>query len=514
MTGALIQLVAKGIQDTFLTHDPQITYFKIVYRRYTNFSTEEIPQYFNYKPDFGRKITCTLTPSGDLVGNTYLVVTLPKIRQFLLVDGTPDPYTQFAWVKKIGYALIKKIEIEIGGEIIDRQYGEWLNIANELFNKKTNRSTDIMIGNVDELTSFSQTKDSYKLYVPLKFWFCKNYSLALPILCLHHSQVKINLELNDLENCYILSPTNYIEINENVIGFNKYEYIYQTVDGTTATGIFTNYDPLTKRLYYMRISRKKFVSPSSTSSFNINNQYLIKSRTTDSFCTPQENVIVYSYNVANIQNITLQDCHLLVNYVYLDIDERNRFIQNKNEYLIEQVQIFNPQTIMTSYFNAKIDSINPTRYITWVVQPIYYLDLNNNDYFNYTDDYMYYKDNNKINNKYTLNGKNIIESENILFNGGYERLSPRTSKYFNYTQPLQHFEVSVSEGINVYSYALYPAEFQPSGSCNSSYIGYTELSMKLASFVNENNPVIFRGYAVSNNILRIIDGLSGLVFVR
>jgi hypothetical protein len=96
MTGGTIQLAAVGAQDMFLTKDPQITFFKVVYRRHTNFSIEAIPQFFTHTPEFGKKVSCIVSKNGDLIGKVYLVVTLPKIHQFL-VNGEIDPITKFAW---------------------------------------------------------------------------------------------------------------------------------------------------------------------------------------------------------------------------------------------------------------------------------------------------------------------------------------------------------------------------------------------------------------------------------
>jgi hypothetical protein len=519
MTGALIQLVAKGVQDIFMIRDPQITYFKIVYRRHTNFSLEAIPQYFTHKPDFGKKVTCTISQNGDLVGKTHLVVTLPKIKPFILEDGTIDPLTKFAWVKKLGYALIKNVELEIGGQLIDRQYGDWLNIISELFIRKEDSGLDKMIGNIEDLTSFTSTKDKYTLYVPLQFWFCRNPSLAIPILCLHHSEIKINLELNDLESCYILTPTHYLEVEDELITFEPFEYIYQNINNEIASGIFSGYDPIDKKIYYTRISRNKFLSlpDEDGQTYTIEDilksqsQFLIKSRTSDKFCIPRIGSSPKIYTNREIENVTLQDCYLLVTYIYLDSEERNRFVQAKHEYLIEQVHIFNPQNIQASNYGAKIDSINPTRFIVWFVQQQYFLDYNNNDHFNYTDDYMYKLDDKC--QKYILNGKSLILNENILFNG-YDRISSRNYKYFNHVQPYQHFEVSPDEGINVYSFSLEPEKFQPSGSCNSSYIGLTEIKMNLNHIINDKNTGVFKGYSMGQNIFRIIDGLGGLVFIR
>ncbi len=524
MTGALIQLVAKGIQDIFITGDPQITYFKIVYRRHTNFSVEEIPQYFTHKPDFGKKSTCIISPNGDLMGKTYLIVTLPRIKPFFLDDGTIDPYLKYAWVKKIGYALVNSVEIEIGGQIIDRHYGDWLNIMEELFLKKEHqRGMNKMIGNINQLISLTPTKDKYKLYIPLQFWFCNNPSLSIPLLCLHHSEIKINLEINDLNKCNLIGPTNYIKIQDKVCPFEFGEYIEQNINGQVASGIFMGFDPSTRNMYYLKISRNKFqylsgyVNPAAVIRTYPN--YLIKSRTSSNFCiyAPQINETNLTelkdklYDIPEINNINIQECYLLVNYIYLDSEERNRFIQTKHEYLIEQLFIYNPQTITSSNYNAKADSINPTRFNVWFTQQQYFTDRNNNDYFNYTDDYLYKFE--SSDDLYIKNGKSLINNENILFNG-YDRISNRTSSYFNNVQPIQHFTKGISEGIQVYSYSLDPKEFQPSGSCNMSYINNTSIQMNLKYIINDNNPAVFKGYALGQNILRIVDGLAGLVFVR
>jgi hypothetical protein len=523
MTGALIQLVAKGIQDIFITQDPQITYFKIVYRRHTNFSMESIMQKFNHMPNFGKKSTCTIAQNGDLMGQTWLVVTLPEIKQSLLtIDNNPDPHLKFAWVRKLGYALIKTVEIEIGGQLIDRQYGDWLNIVFELFcPKELEKSNDYMIGNIDKLIEFSETKKSYTLYVPLQFWFCKNPNLALPILCLHHTDVKINIEFADINNCFIQTPTNYFRVSDNVCTFKFGEYIEQTVNGKMAAGQFCSFIPSPDtntggHILYSKITRNDFVSPFEiemsipmTKYFNKYSDYIIKSRDSTNICFPNFNNKPKIYNKIDTTSINIQDCYLLVNYFYLDNDERNRFIQNKHEYLIDQLQIFNPQYISSSNYIANADTINPIKFMTWCTQQEYLLDDNNNDSFNYTDDY-YYK---KINGKYKQIGKSLVLNESILYNG-FDRISDRTSMYFNHLQSYQHFTKTPSEGINCYSYSIKPKEFQPMGSCNMSFINNADIKLRLKTLINENNNALFCGYVQNYNILRIMDGLAGLVFIR
>ena len=83
MGGGLMQLVAYGAQDVYLTGNPQITFWKVTYRRYTNFAIESIEQTFNGQADFGRRVQCVISRNGDLAYRTYLQVTLPEINQLM-----------------------------------------------------------------------------------------------------------------------------------------------------------------------------------------------------------------------------------------------------------------------------------------------------------------------------------------------------------------------------------------------------------------------------------------------
>merc|ERR1711966_166725 len=104
-------LVAYGAQDIYLTGNPQITFFKVVYRRHTNFSMESIEQTFNGAADFGKRVTCTVSRNGDLMHRVYLQVTVPA-----LTNTDPTDSTSPGWVDWLGHALIKNVEVEIGGQ--------------------------------------------------------------------------------------------------------------------------------------------------------------------------------------------------------------------------------------------------------------------------------------------------------------------------------------------------------------------------------------------------------------
>ena len=174
MGGGLMQLVAYGAQDVYLTGNPQITFFKVVYRRHTNFSMESIEQTFNGTVAAGNKVTATISRNGDLISRCYVQMNITK-------DGTND-------APNLGHAAISEVEVEIGGQRIDKHYAEWLDIWSELTvpnGKKT--GYDAMIEGIVDGTSATN------IYVPLQFWFCRNPGLALPLIALQYHEVKINI---------------------------------------------------------------------------------------------------------------------------------------------------------------------------------------------------------------------------------------------------------------------------------------------------------------------------------
>jgi hypothetical protein len=150
MGGGLMQLVAYGAQDVYLTGNPQITFWKVSYKRHTNFAMESIEQTFNGQADFGRRVTCTISRNGDLAYRTYLQVTLPEINQ-AMKNTAGAVYAR--WLDFPGEQLISQVEVEIGGQRIDRQYGDWMHIWNQLtMSTEQQRGYFKMIGNTTQLT--------------------------------------------------------------------------------------------------------------------------------------------------------------------------------------------------------------------------------------------------------------------------------------------------------------------------------------------------------------------------
>ena len=181
MGGGLLQLVAYGAQDVYLTGNPQITFFKVVYRRHTNFAIEAISQTFNGTPGYGNRVTCQISRNGDLVHRMYLSLKI----------SNTDSLCAFYGLRVINY-----VEIEIGGQKIDKHYSHWMYVWNELSLPKSkrdgyNRMVGQSGGNLSDKT----------LYIPLEFWFCRNVGLALPLIALQYHEVKINIQFETSDLC-------------------------------------------------------------------------------------------------------------------------------------------------------------------------------------------------------------------------------------------------------------------------------------------------------------------------
>ena len=178
MGGGLMQLVAYGAQDIYLTGNPQITFFKVVYRRHTNFAVEAIEQTFNGAAAMGQKFSCTISRNGDLLSRVYLEL-----------DVNLDNNTS-AVATNAGFNLINYAEVEVGGQCIDKHYGEWMSIWTHLTHDNDKLSM------LKKLVDIGNGTDEAKLYVPMQFWFCRNPGLALPLIALQYHEVKLNVLFN------------------------------------------------------------------------------------------------------------------------------------------------------------------------------------------------------------------------------------------------------------------------------------------------------------------------------
>jgi len=204
MTGGLLQLSAYGAQDIYLTGNPQITFFTAVYRRHTNFAIQSIPQYFTGDADFGKKVYCQIDRIGDLINQVFLRVKLPSLIQYNYPDNDNN-LVEFFWVNSIGHALIKIIDVEIGGVVIDRQYGLWMEIWSDLIVPLGKREGfNSMIGKSNNPINLDNNL-AQDLYVPLYFWFCKNIGLSLPLIAIQSQEVRFNVTFRKYQELIISS---------------------------------------------------------------------------------------------------------------------------------------------------------------------------------------------------------------------------------------------------------------------------------------------------------------------
>jgi hypothetical protein len=524
-----MQLVAYGAQDVFLTGTPEITFWKVSYRRHTNFAMESIEQTFSGQADFGRRVTCTISRNGDLAYRTYLQVTLPEINQQM--KGTTAGEGVYArWLDFPGEQLIAQVEIEIGGQRIDRQYGDWMHIWNQVtMSSEQTAGYHKMVGNTTQLTYITDPdfdpisgpcaaaggpqqvcapRDALPettLYVPLSFWYCRNPGLALPLIALQYHEVKINIDFRPIGECLWACKA------------------MDSVSGTVST----------------------------------TNAY-------------QQSLVAAS---------------LYVDYIFLDTDERRKMAQNPHEYLIEQVQFTGDESVGSSSNKIKLNFNHPCKELVWVVQPD-----SNVDYcssleggsvlyralgaqpFNYTDGVdalpnAIHAFGGKAATASIINdsglfqmdlasdatttaagnweasgnaaagvakgaslsdagtfvlaetakdmhcwGENPVVTAKLQLNG-QDRISEREGSYFDVVQPYQHHTRAPDTGINVYSFALRPEEHQPSGTCNFSRIDNAVLQLVLSSSTVAGTATAkVRVYAVNYNVLRIMSGMAGVAY--
>ena len=503
MTGGMLQLVAQGNENLYLTFNPQITYFKVVYKRHTNFSYESVRQNFNSKPEFNKKITCTIGKNADLIHKLYVVVNLPKIN----VNSESNELSNLnkcAWIENIGWHIIKSVEIEIGGYVIDRHYGDWLYIWSTLTYKSgLKRGLDKMIGNVPELTEYTTKKDDYLLYIPLSFWFCKNPGLALPIVALEFSDVKINVEFASINDVLLLSPTHYIDIENNFVHFSPGDMLYQQI-GNKKTFMkfvhFENRNDNIHRLYYNKISNDNIIGYSNE---NLKQKYKIYSLDGIFDVDPaQKSTELKHINKQNnfewVNSLFIKEAYLLVDYIYLDIDERIKYIKSSHEYLIEVLMYDNERNITNNSNKFNFGYSNPCKEFIFRAQMDYLVENNVLQKSNYCLDYD--------------KQKNIINNIGIFMNG-ISRITSRQSEYFHNVQSLQYHSNKGVPGLYSYSFSLFPENSsQPSGSCNLSKMDEISIEIKVDKEINYLNPAKFRLYGLCLNVLRIIDGQCGLAF--
>ena len=487
----LLILVSVGKENIYLSVQPEITFFKIAYKRHTNFSIEPTPQYFKTTPDFGRRCSATISKNADLLHKAYVYVELPNIQ---MENFNTDK--SFAWNEKIGLALINFVEIEIGGNIIDRQYGDWLNIWNELtISPSKKNGYNNTIGNYANLISFTTTKLTSILYIPLAFWFCLDIGIALPLIALIHNDIKIHVEFNDINLCYKISPSHYMTVSNNYCLYKPDEFFFQVNKNNRIIGRFVSFDTITQTLYYNPI-KGKFIIPATTSDSQTMNFKILGQDGFEMNIKPLS-VIVEDNTYFKFNTPSLITSYLVVDYIYLDNFERQQFLAKSHEYLIPTIQTIPEQIAYSTNINYKLPLINPVKLICWRIILLSNINSNNQFYYMsypYTDEEEYLINSNLL----VLNSVNRCELDSI--------------EYYTSIQKYQYEIVNEQKGIYMYSFALNPLDLQPSGTMNFNKIDDAFIQLKLNKVINYQNPASIKAYAIQYNLLRTSNGISSFGF--
>lgn len=410
MTGGSLNLAsAKGMAEDVINLNPQITFFKKVYKRHTNFGIESIQQDLNTTMDFGSRTDIKITKTGTLISDMHMEFTLPPPARSGGVDGGGNPITATStdgiienfdtyatYVDAVGFAIIEEIKLLLNNDTVDKHTGLWYDVWNELTDP--NQKEWPLVGKTNSKTPPSGgVFNKSRYYVPLKFYFNSNPGLAIPIFLLNEGDVKISVALKS---------------RESVLRFKK------------QTGVNA------------------------------------------------QDTIIRTESISNFKFFTT--------YIFLEPSEEMRITNNlPSEYLVETLDIHD--NVASNDLNS-ITFENPVKEIIWVFRHNDRLttgsaenapafnnigETNPNDIFNYS--------NVSINTNLDYGSYDTFNTLTLSI-GNQERISSTDATFFRTMQPYKYHSntpggISQFENkkyIYVYSFALSPEEYQPSGSYNFS----------------------------------------------
>jgi hypothetical protein len=491
MGGGVMQLIAVGAQDVFLSGSPEMSFFKMVYRRHTNFSMESVRQTFFTKPTLdtrGNTFTCRITRIADLLQDVFISVQLPNIYS--------NESLRFKWIENIANYMIYSYTLKIDTQTIDIVWGEWMDIWNELtlsadkkdgYNRMTGNVEEFMKPKSEEpsvrynnnrITYFSYptagtTIDkpsipSRRLYIPIPFWFSKNPGLALPLIALQYQNIDVVIEVKNIEE------------------------LYQVYDEQTAM----YYSPMGYR--ELITERNRILRTATLNGTMVNSKRVIDNTYDDDMFNAdvsiQRFLVPINQSYENVSSSVDIDAYIECNYVFLDEAERKSVASQSHDFLVERVYRIDKEGIKGQ---GMIDLIiqNPIKEIIWVGRR--------------SDAKLYNTWN------YFINKTNypILNTAKLLWNG-MERFEEKPEVFFNMIQPYKHHTRCPREGIYVYSFALYPEQTQPSGSFNASIIN------KVQMYITTNQPLTpsydyeFIFYTPYYNVFRVMSGSGGMVFAN
>lgn len=570
MAGGLIQIANYGSQDLFLTGAPEITFFKIVYRRHTNFSMESVRIDFDDVVSFGSTSISTIPKVGDLMFKTYLQIELPEINLFRQImpdsnefeiiynNALNDYEILFKFMTINRNAFVSAYDIFIAENNINATQ-DMINTINNIFDipgtneiieqfqaiMATTQMTPFTYNEVS-MDSIANTFDTESeknalfralsigidksiktqefffirlkkanealedsLNQNIKFaWVNRIGHAIIQTIDVRIGGQKIDRHYGDWLNIWYELSANrnlektYFKLIGNVpelTDFNrnikpKYllriplQFWFCRFNGLALPLVALEYQEVTFNVKFRKFQELCYIEPHN----------LIRYSRADDGITLEE--------VPEEMNINI-NASFLIDFIYLDGPERKRFAQSSHEYLIEQLQVLQRNDIIKKDIQININNfVHPSKELVWVTQKQSYL-RNNNEGSNQCR-----WDNYSMTNE---NIGNPIEFSSLDFHG-YSRVIKLDGNYFNYVQPYETHSTTPSDGINMYSFSIFPEEEQPSGTANLSRLDRILLSLQLNPILFEHNtiidPIVLRVYTRNINILRFISGYSAPAF--
>jgi len=567
MPGGLLSILSYGSTDLFLTGAPQISFFKIVYRRHTNFSIESIEIGLNTNINFEDEYQIIFDRIGDLVGKCYLKIKLPEV--YFNRDEFSLPYTPYndTPAEDLNNYNTVKTYMDYNMKAY-RVATDDVNVKNMTIQKFLKDIGDQFAGNG---TAYTEYNDLRKNQNKNERIYSIMYNASIYDIYLKYNSQISNLTNSDIKyiynlielavinsvktikyfweiyeykyNIYTIRASNNLKFawNKN-IGHNLIDYINVTLGGeeidkhngnlfelnyqlTHRSNLdmvynklignlpeLTTYDETIKPSYILNIPLNFWFNKNMGSAFPlIASQYSdlamkLKLRNINQ-CGLIESVSGETYSLEDLwndKNYKLE-VSLLVDYIFLDGQERKKFAQSSHEYLIENYQTItynlsnlqsqiNQDNLKTDLIisnmismSVDLDLKHPCKQIIWSFQKEKYLDDKNGLL-------------KCIYNNYSINineNKNPLQNANITLNG-YDRMNKKlgTGEYYNLIQPYQHNTNIPNTGIYAYSFGIFPEEIQPSGACNFSRFGGQSLN-----FVLDENMFYYSNSDIDPNII-------------
>jgi len=547
MGGGLLQLVAYGAQDAYISGNPQITFWKGLFKRHTNFAMEPFRINFSGQVQWGTKQTALVGRHADLLYSTYVEVTLP------LSTSVGGVLTSYEWNNDqgyLGYNLIKYVEIDIGGQVVDRMYSEFMVLWSQLTMDSTqlaklknmvsgpcpNYGPSLLTYGTACASDGRQQKMNV-IYIPLPFFFTRNPGAALPLIALQYHEVKINVLWNDVQ--YIAGSfdgTGLTRLPQAIQAALYIDYIYLDTEERRR---------MAQASHEYLIEQTQFNEDKGIRGAN--------SRIDLTFNHPVKELIWV------VQPTAYTDCRLAA-----AVERPYTLVKNDADHATipltaDSTALGGFTTAATFTFTFNVSGTITPRLVGVGSGGLGY-SVGNVLTFNQSQFDLYSVGKIEIEvltvgvpdgNILTYSLRSGTQSyvgetrlkpftydidpvfDQLIQINGQDRLDRRYGDYYNKVQVFQHHSGQLhpndSIGAYVYSFALRPEEHQPSGTCNFSRIDTATIVMNMAGLAsstpggdfdfnetNKNNDVFndwnVRVYATNYNVLRVMSGMGGLAY--